>query len=410
MALTKKPITRKKSTSGTQQPSAAEAFKKRGAILQTPPLDQGSSRPIFLLISFVPLPPQAPLETQDLAQLAKAREGDRKAAGGAHEDEATNCGGELSASAVVEFFQQAAAVCQAQALHARGLSAGLEILLHQRVTLVLLELFSAEQHEQWEQAVAERLPAAGGAALLHQVHFITTQDLATAHFLAQSRFLGAYIYRKFADPQRSAQFYGRLLKGMLAPRPFGLQHYIPGSRDTCTVSFRLSGEKQAAVEVMREYLLEKRFKNRIALLICNAADELLMNAIFDAPHDSRGHAPLDQTARDTPMIRLTGKSAIELQFGFDGEIFAMAVVDHYGSLEREQLLGHLSRLYVSEPYRLETSTAGAGIGLALAFRMGGGFLFLSKRGVRTEVMLFFRKTETTREFKDQFKFLATRFD
>jgi hypothetical protein len=53
--------------------------------------------------------------------------------------------------------------------------------------------------------------------------------------------------------------------------------------------------------------------------------------------------------------------------------------------------------------------AGAGIGLASIFRSGGSICFACEKEVKTEVTVLFKKTDNFREFKDQFKFIATQF-
>ena len=51
----------------------------------------------------------------------------------------------------------------------------------------------------------------------------------------------------------------------------------------------------------------------------------------------------------------------------------------------------------------------SGIGLATVFRSGGSFFFVSESRNRTEVTVFFRKLDSFRDFKDQFKFISTQF-
>jgi hypothetical protein len=74
-----------------------------------------------------------------------------------------------------------------------------------------------------------------------------------------------------------------------------------------------------------------------------------------------------------------------------------------------KLLSHISKIYTEEEYKVRSSNAGAGIGLATVFRSGGSFLFVSENQVRTEVTVFFRRMDSFREFKDQFRFISTQF-
>ena len=47
-------------------------------------------------------------------------------------------------------------------------------------------------------------------------------------------------------------------------------------------------QKQEAAEAVRQYLIQAKIPGRIANSVANAVDELLMNAIFDAPTDAFG--------------------------------------------------------------------------------------------------------------------------
>ena len=174
------------------------------------------------------------------------------------------------------------------------------------------------------------------------------------------------------------------------------------------VKLQATNQKQDAVEAVKNYLLAVKFQSRMAAVIANSVDELLMNAMFDAPVDEVGRTLYDSTARST-VIKLDGKNAVEMHVGYDGEYVAISAVDLFGSLDKVKLLKHISKIYTDEEYRVKTQVAGAGIGLATVFRSGGSFFFVSESRVKTEVTVFFRRTENFREFRDQFRFLSTQF-
>jgi hypothetical protein len=100
---------------------------------------------------------------------------------------------------------------------------------------------------------------------------------------------------------------------------------------------------------------------------------------------------------------------VELQVGFDGTYFGVTAIDHFGSLDKAKLLTHISKNYSDEQYKIRTGIAGAGIGLATVYRSGGSFFVASEMRERTEVTLFFKRTDSYREFKEQFQFFSTQF-
>ena len=146
----------------------------------------------------------------------------------------------------------------------------------------------------------------------------------------------------------------------------------------------------------------------MAAVIANAVDELLMNAMFDAPVDDLGKPLYSNTARSS-VFKLEGKGAVELHVGFDGDHLGITAVDFYGSLDKTKLLSHISKNYTQQEYKVKSNVAGAGIGLSTVFRSGGSFFFVSESRVRTEVTVIFRRADSYREFRDQFRFISTQF-
>jgi hypothetical protein len=124
--------------------------------------------------------------------------------------------------------------------------------------------------------------------------------------------------------------------------------------------------------------------------------------------DELGKQKYVTTARNVDF-ELSGKSKVEMNIGFDQNYVVITAVDHYGSLDKNKLMTHISKIYTKEEYRIKTSIAGAGIGLATVFQTGGSFFFVSDQGVKTEVTVFFKRTENFRDFKDQFRFISTQF-
>jgi hypothetical protein len=211
-----------------------------------------------------------------------------------------------------------------------------------------------------------------------------------------------------SDPKIAGQHYGRIVRATLSGRAFGLPKLLKDGAKTQIVKLQITSQKQDAVEAIKNYLLAVKFQSRMATTIANSVDEILMNAMFDAPTDDVGRPLYSLTARTT-VIKLEGKSAVEMHVGFDGEYVAISAVDLYGSLDKAKLLSHISKIYTEEEYKVRTSVAGAGIGLATVFRTGGSFFFSSESRTKTEVTVFFRRTENFREFRDQFRFLSTQF-
>jgi hypothetical protein len=191
-------------------------------------------------------------------------------------------------------------------------------------------------------------------------------------------------------------------------RAFNLQTLMKPGTKIQSLKLVSSGQKQSAVDAAKNYIIAAKFQTRIASLVSNAIDEILMNAIFDAPTDELGKPLYSSTPRSTVM-KLEGRAEVEMQVGFDGTYVGITAIDKFGSLDKAKLLAHVIKVYTDEEYKIKTSQAGAGIGLATVYRTGGSFFFSSESRERTEVTVFFRKTDSYREFRDQFRFFSTQF-
>lgn len=267
---------------------------------------------------------------------------------------------------------------------------------------------NAETARHIEQAIADSVGLYSEKISGNIMHWIGTPELNEVSFLYQSPIFGNFICRNYQDPEVAGRRYGIVLRAAQADRAFGLANILAEGTKVQVIRFNISTQKQQGVEAVKNFLLAIKFKTRMAVVVANAVDELLMNAIFDAPVDATGKPVYAQTTRDTEL-ELQGKHQVELHVGYDGEYIAITAVDLFGSLDKVKLFTHISKRYAEEEYKVRASYAGAGIGLATVFRSGGSFLFVSEGGVKTEVTVFFKRTDNYRDFKDQFRFISTQF-
>jgi hypothetical protein len=306
------------------------------------------------------------------------------------------------------FATEVAIVAGLSLKHVQSPVEGAAIIAQEEAHVILADVSTEQKYQALETAIQESVGLFSDKINANAIHFLSSSDLSEVKYLIQSPLFGHFINRNYHDPKEAGQHYGRLVKASLTERSFGIEHLLkPGSKIQ-VVKLSLSSQKQNAVEAVKAYLLAAKFQGRMSTVIANAVDELLMNAMFDAPVDDIGKPTLSSTARSS-IIKLEGKSQVEMHIGFDGQYVAISAIDHFGSLDKNKLLSHISKIYDKEEYKIRTSVAGAGIGLATVFRSGGSFFFVSESRSRTEVTVFFRKTDNFREFKDQFRFISTQF-
>lgn len=307
-----------------------------------------------------------------------------------------------------KFAAAIAATAALTLITANDTTQAVETLQTQKPSAVIVSIDSAEQYQAFEKTIQETIGLFSEALSSNTMHFLSSLELEKLTFLLKSPLFGHYIFRNYTDPVEAGTHYGRVVRATQENRAFGLSCLLKPGTKVQTVKLAVSVQKVEAVEAVKMFLISGKFQSRMATLIANAVDELLLNAIFDAPVDELGKPLYNRTARST-VLKLEDKSAVELQLAFDGDHVFVTVIDNYGSLDKEKLLTHLSKYYGEEAYQLKTATAGAGLGLATVFRTGGSFFFASEMGVRTETTVIFKRTASFRDFKDQFRFLSTQF-
>lgn len=285
---------------------------------------------------------------------------------------------------------------------------GVGIIEAEDSCVVMLDASTAGQYSAFEKEVQNRIGLFSSKLNANLIHYLASKDIYEVPYLIQSPLFGSFIHRNFQQDANVGRHYGRLIKATIAGQVFGTQTLVKQGTKIQNIKLKASSQKQDAVEAVRGYLLALKFQVRMATVVANAVDELLMNAIFDAPVDQMGKHVLDSTSRATTLA-LEGQKAVELNVAFDGEYVALTAVDLFGSLSKAKLLAAISKIYTEQEYRVRTSVAGAGIGLASVFHSGGSFFFASEQGARTEVTVFFRRCDSYREFKTQFRFLSTQF-
>jgi hypothetical protein len=115
---------------------------------------------------------------------------------------------------------------------------------------------------------------------------------------------------------------------------------------------------------------------RTAVMAADASHELLMNAMYDAPHDASGHAPYASDRQAN--ITLAEHEVPTLRLTVDSQYLALDAVDPFGRLARAKWFSGLLRATTGSTSAtptavLDESHGGAGLGL---FRLYSTATFL----------------------------------
>jgi hypothetical protein len=181
---------------------------------------------------------------------------------------------------------------------------------------------------------------------------------------------------------------------------FGLEKYLAWGAKVHEIAINTYEEKRVALLTVAQHAKQLGARRHSIQKIESVTDELLMNALYDAPAVREGAAPLQH---DDPGA-ITAKRAREaalMRFACDGRYFAVSVQDNYGELHKEAILDHLTRAraekgapQLGQPLG---SASGAGLGLYFILSLVTRFIANIERGQRTEVICLFDLHESGRQ-------------
>jgi DNA-binding response OmpR family regulator len=160
---------------------------------------------------------------------------------------------------------------------------------------------------------------------------------------------------------------------------FGAEKYMLWGTDLHEHTLTRSTQRAELVQQIAEALRARGQSARVASMAMLVADELMSNAVHNAPVDARGHA----FRRDQPRtadFELEGRHQVRVRWGSDSRYVAIEVNDQFGTLDRETILGSLAKNDVRE------SGGGAGMGIALSYRSCDHLVFNLAPGKRTEII------------------------
>lgn len=305
----------------------------------------------------------------------------------------------------LEFFSAAAKAASLPFLKVASPEQACSELKSNPTALVIVDASTEALYGAFERCVDEKLGLFSESVNSNNFFFVATCEFQEAPYLVRSEIFGNFIHRSFTEID--IPLIGRLFATAASGQAFGVEKYVGPESKIQTIKITKSGQKKSIVESLKAQLFQIGFKTRMATIIATATDELIMNAIFDAPVDEAGKHIYSQTPRSA-ALDLVEKNEVEMKIAFDGALLGISMLDHHGSLNKKKLLGqHLGKSYASDEYKTVQTSAGAGLGLANVYRNCGGIIFSCENSECTEVNLFYRKLESFKDFKDQFRFLST---
>jgi hypothetical protein len=179
---------------------------------------------------------------------------------------------------------------------------------------------------------------------------------------------------------------------------FGVDKYLAWGVKVHEMHVGSYDEKRGALLDIAQHAKVVGARRQVIAKIESVTDELLMNALYDAPAIRNGVSRRTRIDKSAEEPRVEGEAAV-LRYACDGRYFAVSVQDNYGELHKEAILDHLRRARAERgrPNQEVSETGGAGLGLYFILSSVTRFIANIDPGKRTEVICLFDLRQSGRE-------------
>lgn len=184
-------------------------------------------------------------------------------------------------------------------------------------------------------------------------------------------------------PSELAALATRVLDGDV----LGLAKVVPWGTQIHTALVGSYDDKAQCIAQVSAFAEAMGVRRKYRESIDKCLDEMLMNALYDAPVDADGR-PLFPDAATRAEATLAPEHRAVVQYACDGRQFAIAVRDAFGRLERATVLRYLHKCLYEEQ-QIDKKAGGAGLGLYLMTSSATAVMFNVEPGVATEALCTF---------------------
>jgi len=167
---------------------------------------------------------------------------------------------------------------------------------------------------------------------------------------------------------------------------FGLEKYLVRPSGVGERVVTNDSEKRAAISEVTAWAEAIGARKPIMHRLASVIDELLMNALHDAPRESR------------PVMTMTDERRAVLRWACDDLTIAISVSDGFGALRQRDVIDHVRRARIERgrPNEAQTDDPGAGLGLYLVLANVASLIVNVDPGRQTEVVCLFDRAKPDR--------------
>ncbi len=161
---------------------------------------------------------------------------------------------------------------------------------------------------------------------------------------------------------------GATISKLLNPDLFGAQRYLESSPVEWVAEVRKSDQRPAIVETTELFASRMGFHASVAEVTATVVDELITNALYNAPRDTAGNSRFVRTHRAAP-VTLASDEKVTVRLVRDHRKLCISVCDPYGSMTPERAIDCLARCFGMGKDQVNFGGSGAGLGLYFIFNL-----------------------------------------
>jgi len=174
---------------------------------------------------------------------------------------------------------------------------------------------------------------------------------------------------------------------------FGIEKYLPEGTPVHYARLRDFEGRGKAIQTVLDFAEQSKMRRQVRSAIGQVCEELLMNALYDAPVDADGKQifaevdPHDRTKTKSPR-------PVSIRYAATEDRFAVAVRDRFGRLAKNTILAYIEKC-IHSPNQIDRKTYGAGLGLYLVANAAASYVVNVAYGIATEVVCTFDRGAKT---------------
>ncbi|MES2963967.1 MAG: cyclic nucleotide-binding domain-containing protein [Bdellovibrionota bacterium] len=214
-------------------------------------------------------------------------------------------------------------------------------------------------------------------------------DAVLPTFKAHGPMIKNLITRNPEDRMFTVKTFATTVTKLVTRDLFGLEKYMIWGIEAQERPITHSSDRPKLIEDMQAHFKSLGVRGTITDRAATVAEELLMNAIYDAPVDASGKHHYAHLPR-TEKVALKDSERGQFRFACDGMLAAISVSDPFGAMSMKILFDYLERNMSSDGGNVQMAgKGGAGRGLHQIVEGSDLVVFNVQAGSRTEVIAFF---------------------